>query len=293
MTWTETLPPTQRPRLPTLTPAPTCRTGSSCRSRRGSRWRCATRTPIRRTRAPPRVTPTPRTRARRAPARTGSPVAAARSWNAVLSARLRAQRGRGQLRQHPLVLGPHHRQSGVHLPGAPSVTGTARTGELRLRPAQRRTSRATQPAGGEPGHAYPERRDPADEPGRQARHPHGRRTGAESERGESIRGRDTRSHHPPVRLHPGLGQERVHEQRSAQLRGHAVQLPARVQHRQPREHHAVGGPRDRHQHAVRDRSLGAVHDPDRRSGAVHAVRWGHRHDVPPLQRRLRGHRSGR
>ena len=42
------------------------------------------------------------------------------------------------------------------------------------------------------------------------------------------------------------------------LLGHAVQLPARVQHRRQGQHHPLGGAADQHQHPVRDRPLGGA-----------------------------------
>ena len=114
------------------TRAATSRTGSSCRSRRGSRWRCATPSRIRSTRARRGATPTRRTRAssRRRKLVPGG---------AVLSAGLGAVLRQHQLRQHALVRIAAHQRPRVHRRLRQCNLNCDGADELRVHPEGRRS----------------------------------------------------------------------------------------------------------------------------------------------------------
>ena len=93
----------------------------------------------------------------------------------------------------------------------------------------------------ESGHRDAQLADAADEPGRHDHGPHVRRTCPRRWWGQRLRGRDHGPDNRSDRLHAGLGAKRLREHVDRRLLGHAVQLPARVQHRRQEQHHPVGG----------------------------------------------------
>ncbi len=128
---------------------------------------------------------------------------------------------------------------------------------------------------------------------------------------ESLRSRDLRSDHPSVRIHAGLGRQRLPEHEHQHVRRHAVQLRARVQHR-ARSRTSFPGPRCRPTISTEfaDRTLGVLPTRpsrvSRRSLAFNnfacvapEVRFNgtalHRHGChnPTTQRAVRGHAAGR
>ena len=222
--------------------------------RRGTRWRCATPTPIRSCPANPnRYKPT-----------------ASDPWAATQGAAARPSWSCSSTRQDTrrswtgISCDDTHWCAALTIDSLECTAGFATCNTNCIEPVnfafiqtQRRANGPPGPQEGDHGTFTPNAHTLLMNPGDTITGAHVRR--ASPGRRQGLQSGDRRPHEAHERLHAGVGRERLPDHLDGGLLGHAVQLRARVLDGLAGQHHPVGGAPDRHQHRVRDRPLRAMH----------------------------------